>query len=164
VVRYNPRMRYWLMKSEPDSYSIDDLARDGVTCWNSVRNYQARNFMRDDMQVGDRVLFYHSSAKPPGVAGIAEVVRAGYPDHTAQDPDSPYHDPKATASDPRWFMVDIRFVERFDALLPLDAMKATRGLDGMLVTGNSRLSVQPVEKGHYETVLKLARGQAPESR
>lgn len=150
-------MRYWLMKSEPGSYSIDDLRRDGVIHWNSVRNYQARNFMRDDMKVGDRVLFYHSNADPTGVAGIAEVARAGYPDHTAQDPADPYHDPKASPEDPRWYMVDIRFVEKFPAVVTLQRLKETRALDGMLVTGKSRLSVQPVEKKHFDTVVKLAR-------
>jgi predicted RNA-binding protein with PUA-like domain len=150
-------MRYWLMKSEPDEYSIDDLARDATTSWSSVRNYQARNFMRDDMRVGDRVLFYHSNAKPPGVAGLARVVRAAYPDLTALDPTDPYHDPKATRDDPRWVAVDIGFVERFPELLPLDRLKATPALDGMLVTGRSRLSVQPVEQRHFEAVVELAR-------
>jgi predicted RNA-binding protein with PUA-like domain len=152
------RMRYWLLKSEPDSYSIDDLARDGVTCWNSVRNYQARNFLRDDVRVGDKVLFYHSNAKPTGIAGLAEVVRAGYPDHTTLDPDDPYFDPKATADDPRWYMVDIRFVRKFAELIPLDRLKAHRSLKSMLVAGKSRLSVQPVERRHYETVVKLGTG------
>jgi predicted RNA-binding protein with PUA-like domain len=150
-------MRYWLMKSEPDAYSIDDLARDGTTSWNAVRNNQARNFMRDDMRVGDRVLFYHSNAQPPGVAGIAEVVRAGHPDHTALDPDDPYFDPKATRDDPRWYMVDVKFIEKFPELLPLARLRAEPALDGMLVTGRSRLSVQPVEKRHYHRVLDLAR-------
>jgi predicted RNA-binding protein with PUA-like domain len=152
-------MRYWLMKSEPGSYSIDDLARDGETCWNSVRNYQARNFMRDDMKVGDRVLFYHSSVSPPGIAGVAEISRAGYPDHTALDPDDEYYDPKATRDEPRWYMVDIRFVEKFDDLLPLEMLRQTRALDGMLVTGKSRLSVQPVDARHYDAVLALARSR-----
>jgi predicted RNA-binding protein with PUA-like domain len=152
-------MRYWLMKSEPGSYSIDDLARDGKTCWNSVRNYQARNFMRDDMKVGDRVLFYHSNASPPGIAGVAEVSCAGYPDHTALDPDDEYYDPKATRDEPRWYMVDIRFVEKFDELLPLELLRQTRALDGMLVTGRSRLSVQPVDARHYNAVLALARSR-----
>jgi predicted RNA-binding protein with PUA-like domain len=150
-------MRYWLMKSEPESYSIEDLERDGVTHWNSVRNYQARNLMRDDMKPGDRVLFYHSSADPTGVAGIAEVARGGYPDATAQDPDDPYYDPKSTPDDPRWYMVDIRFAEKFRSVLPLQLMKQTPALDGMLVTGKSRLSVQPVEKKHFDTVVRLAR-------
>src|SRR5690606_17593040 len=105
--------RYWLMKSEPGSYSIDDLQRDTRTSWEGVRNYQARNFMRDDMRPGDGVLFYHSGANPPGVAGLAKIARAAYPDPTALDPDSHYYDPKATKEDPRWVMVDIEFVEKF---------------------------------------------------
>lgn len=151
--------RYWLMKSEPDVYSIDDLARDGTTYWNGVRNYQARNFMRDDMRPGDGVLFYHSNAKPPGVAGLAEVVRAGYPDHTARDPESDYYDPKATEADPRWYMVDIRFVEKFDEFVPLDTLRRTPGLEEMLVTKRSRLSVQPVTEEEFEIVRGLGRGK-----
>jgi predicted RNA-binding protein with PUA-like domain len=144
------------MKSEPSSYSIDDLARDGVTAWNSIRNYQARNFMRDDMQPGDRVLFYHSNANPPGVAGTAEIASTGYPDHTARDPADPYYDPAATEGDPRWFMVDVKYVAKFDDLVSLPQMKADAALDGMLVTGRSRLSVQPVEQQHFRRVLELA--------
>jgi predicted RNA-binding protein with PUA-like domain len=151
-------MRYWLMKTEPGMYSIDDLARDGTTAWDSIRNYQSRNFMRDDMQPGDQVLFYHSQAEPPGVAGIAEVASESYPDHTAQDPKHPYHDEKASPADPRWVMVDVRFVEKFPALLPLAALKDDPSLDGMLVTTKSRLSIQPVEKAHFDRVVKLARG------
>jgi predicted RNA-binding protein with PUA-like domain len=151
-------MRYWLMKTEPGMYSIDDLERDGTTHWNSIRNYQARNFMRDDMRVGDRVLFYHSQAQPPGVAGIAEVVRTAYPDHTAQDPSDPYHDPAATSAEPRWYMVDVKFVEKFAEVLPLAVLKADPRLTGMLVVGKSRLSIQPVEKDHFEAVVNLARG------
>lgn len=153
-------MNFWLLKSEPDTYSIDDLARDGETCWNGVRNYQARNIMRDDMQVGDRALFYHSNATPPSVAGVVEVVRAGYPDHTAQDPDDPYHDPKASPEDPRWFMVDVRFVEKLPRLIPLAELKAEQALEDMLVTGKSRLSVQPVERRHFEQVLDMAGREA----
>jgi predicted RNA-binding protein with PUA-like domain len=153
-------MRYWLMKSEPEVYSIDDLQRDGTTFWNSIRNYQARNLLRDEIRAGDVVLFYHSNANPPGVAGIAEVVREGYPDHTAQDPDDEYHDPKASPEDPRWFMVDIRFVEKFDAVLPLDELKSRRTFEDMVVTGKSRLSVQPVSKKHFDAVVKLARQHA----
>jgi predicted RNA-binding protein with PUA-like domain len=144
------------MKSEPSSYSIDDLGRDGVTPWNSIRNYQARNFMRDDMQPGDRVLFYHSNANPPGVAGLAEIASTGYPDHTARDPADPYYDRAATEEDPRWFMVDVKYIARFDDLVTLPQMKADAGLDGMLVTGRSRLSVQPVEPQHFRRVLELA--------
>ena len=107
--------RNWLMKSEPGVYSIHDLRRDGRTGWEGVRNYQARNFLRDDAQPGDRVLFYHSNADPPGVAGLARIARAGYPDPTALDPDSDYFDPKASEADPRWYTVDVEFEEAFPA-------------------------------------------------
>jgi predicted RNA-binding protein with PUA-like domain len=148
--------RYWLMKSEPGTYSIDDLEADGETSWDGIRNYQARNFMRDDMRVGDRVLFYHSNASPPGVVGVAEVARESYPDHTARDPDSAYHDPKASPEDPRWYMVDIRFVRKLPRTVPLAELKADPALDDMVVTGRSRLSVQPVEETHFRHVLALA--------
>ena len=148
--------QYWLMKSEPDVYSIDDLQSDGETMWDGVRNYQARNFMRDDMEVGDRVLFYHSNASPPGVVGVAEVSRAGYPDHTARDPDSDYYDEKATEEDPRWFMVDITFVRKLPRMVTLHEMKEEPALDDMVVTGRSRLSVQPVEEEHFQHVLAMA--------
>lgn len=149
--------RYWLMKTEPDVYSIDDLERDGTTFWDGVRNYQARNFMRDEMRPGDGVLFYHSNADPPGVAGLAEVVRPGYPDPTARDPASDYYDPKATDADPRWYMVDIRFVEKFPALVPLAVLRDTPGLEAMLVNRKSRLSVQPVTPAEFEIVARLGR-------
>jgi predicted RNA-binding protein with PUA-like domain len=151
-----PERRYWLMKSEPGAYSIDDLARDGETCWDGVRNYQARNFMRDDMRAGDGVLFYHSNADPPGVVGVATVSREGYPDHTARDLKSGHYDEKATDDDPRWFMVDIRFVRKLPRIVPLDDLKAEKSLEGMVVTTRSRLSVQPVEKTHFERVLQMA--------
>src|SRR5690606_2020553 len=149
--------RYWLMKSEPSVYSIDDLARDGRTHWDGVRNYQARNFMRDQMKLGDEVLFYHSNAEPPGVVGIARVVREGYPDHTARDPNSKYYDPKASEEDPRWFMVDVEFVEKFNEIVSLDTLKSTPGLENMLVTKKSRLSVQPVTEREFEIVRRLGR-------
>ena len=145
------------MKTEPDVYSIDDLERDGTTFWDGVRNYQARNFMRDEMRPGDGVLFYHSNADPPGVAGLAEVVRPGYPDPTARDPASDYYDPKATDADPRWYMVDIRFVEKFPALVPLAVLRETPGLGAMLVNRKSRLSVQPVTPAEFEIVARLGR-------
>ena len=150
--------RYWLMKSEPDAYSIDDLAREKnkTTCWDGVRNYQARNLMRDEMKKGDLVLFYHSSAKPPGVAGAARVVRESYPDHTALDRKSKYYDEKSTADNPRWFMVDIKLVKKFKRLIPLEELKSIKALEGMvLLQKGSRLSVQPVTKKQYETILKL---------
>jgi predicted RNA-binding protein with PUA-like domain len=135
-------MKYWLMKSEPSAYSIDDLARDGTTHWNGIRNYQARNSMRDDMRAGDRVLFYASNADPSGVTGIAEVVREGYPE----------------PEDPTWSMVDIRFVEKFPHVVSLETLKATRGLEEMVVTKKgSRLSVQPVKKAEFDIVVKLGR-------
>ena len=150
--------RHWLMKSEPTSYSIDDLERDGSTSWEGVRNYQARNFMRDDMRVGDPVLFYHSGANPPGVAGLARIVREAYPDPTALDPRSDYHDPKASEADPRWFMVDIGFAERFAGIVPLSALYDVPGLEKMLVINKSRLSVQPVTPEEFEIVVRLGRG------
>jgi predicted RNA-binding protein with PUA-like domain len=152
--------RYWLLKTEPESYSIEDLQRDGATTWEGVRNYQARNFMRDDMRPGDGVLFYHSNAEPPGVAGIARVTRAGYPDPTARDPDSPYHDPRASDADPRWYMVDVEFVERFPRLVGLARLRATSGLERMLVINKSRLSVQPVTEREFGIVEGLGRREA----
>ncbi len=146
----------WLMKSEPGAYSIDDLERDGVTSWDGVRNYQARNFMRE-MNEGDAILFYHSNADPPAVVGIARVVTKAYPDHTSWDPDSRYFDPKSSPEDPRWWMVDITFVERLPRPVPLSELKAEPALEGMLVTGKSRLSVQPVEQRHFDRAVELAR-------
>ena len=151
--------RYWLMKSEPGAYSIEDLERDGRTSWEGVRNYQARNFMRDEMQPGDGVLYYHSNASPPGVAGLAAVCRAAYPDPTARDPDGPYFDPKASDEDPRWHMVDIEFRERFPRIVPLAELKETPGLEEMLVTTKSRLSVQPVTPAEFEVVRRLGERQ-----
>ena len=152
------KRRYWLVKSEPDAYSIDDLERDGQAEWDGVRNYQARNFMRDDMTVGDLVLFYHSNAKPPGVTGVAKVATEAYPDPTQFDPKSKYHDPKATEEAPRWHLVDLSFVEKFDAVLGLDVLKEhADDLEGMMVIKRGiRFSVQPVEKEHFRKVLKLA--------
>jgi predicted RNA-binding protein with PUA-like domain len=149
--------RYWLMKSEPDVFSIDDLERTGVDCWDGVRNYQARNFMRD-MKVGDGVLFYHSNAKPPGVAGLARVARTAYPDPTAFDSGSHYFDPDSDRQNPRWVMVDIAFVEKFPAVLPLPVLQTTPGLEEMMVTRKGmRLSVQPVTPADWKIVVKLGR-------
>ena len=151
----NPR--YWLFKSEPDVYSIDDLERDGSTYWEGIRNYQARNFMRDDCKVGDLILYYHSNAKPPGVAGIARISGEAYPDPHQFEEDSKYYDPKSTTENPRWLVVDIAFVAKFERLLPLNELKADEDLDGMLVIRKGqRLSVQPVERHHFEHVCALA--------
>ncbi len=152
--------RCWLMKSEPSVFSIDDLERDGQTSWEGVRNFQARNFIRDDMRVGDRVLFYHSNANPAGVAGLARIARAAYPDPAARDPKSDYFDPRASDEDPRWFMVDVEFAERFPALVSLERLRQTPGLEKMLVINRSRLSVQPVTEEEFEIVVRLGRGSA----
>jgi predicted RNA-binding protein with PUA-like domain len=150
--------RYWLMKCEPDAYTIDDLERDGQTSWEGVRNYQARNFMRDQMQVGDDVLFYASNADPSGVTGLATIARAGYPDHLAWKKGHKYFDEKSSKDAPVWFMVDIAFAENFHGTVPLEVLKATTGLEAMkVVQKGSRLSVQPVTKAEYDIVVKLGR-------
>lgn len=152
--------RYWLMKTEPDVYSIDDLERDGRTSWDGVRNYQARNLLRDDVKKGDAILFYHSSTTPPGIAGIAKVSRAAYPDPTAADPKSPYFDAKAPRDAPRWYSVEVELVERFPEILALDRLKSEPRLEGMLVTKRGqRLSVQPVDPEHWRIVLEIGRGK-----
>ncbi len=150
-------MHYWLMKSEPDVFGIDDLAArpDQTEHWDGVRNYQARNFMRE-MKTGDRVFFYHSNAQPPGIVGIAEVAREAYPDFTAWDPESKYFDPKSTADNPRWFMVDVRFVRKFEHIVTLDELRANPKLTDMpLVRRGNRLSVMPVTAGQWECILKM---------
>jgi predicted RNA-binding protein with PUA-like domain len=151
-------MKYWLMKVEPSAYSIEQLERDGSTSWEGVRNYQARNFMRDEMQKGDRVLFYASNADPSGVTGVAEISREAYPDKFATTKGHHYFDPKATKENPIWYMVDISFVEKFKHIVPLDLLKETKGLEDMVVTKKgSRLSIQPVTKGEFDIVVKLGR-------
>jgi predicted RNA-binding protein with PUA-like domain len=146
----------WLMKTEPDVFSIDDLARDGVTRWEGVRNYQARNNMRA-MAEGDLVLVYHSNAKPPGVVGQGKIVRTAYPDPFQFDPKSEYYDPKSPETDPRWSAVDVGYVETFPRMVTLDALKAEPALADMIVTQRgSRLSVQPVERAHFERVRQMA--------
>lgn len=146
--------QYWLMKSEPDVFSIDDLERDGSTSWEGVRNYKARNNMKD-MRVGDEVLFYHSNAKPPGVAGIARVCREAYPDHFAFDRKSHYHDAKSSPENPRWFMVDIEFVAKGAEVLGLPDIKADAKLADMELVRYGRLSVQSVKKAEFDHVKKL---------
>jgi len=150
--------RYWLMKCEPSSYTIDDLARDRTTGWEGVRNYQARNYMRDNMQVGDGVLFYASNADPSGVTGLAEIVRAGYPDPFAFKKGHIYFDPASRKDAPTWYTVDLGFVERFADIVPLETLKSTKGLEQMVVTRKgSRLSVQPVTKAEFDIVCRLGR-------
>src|SRR3954464_12126986 len=150
--------RYWLMKCEPDAYTIDDLARDGRTSWEGVRNYQARNYMRDEMQEGDGVLFYASNAEPSGVTGLPTIARAAYPDRFALKKGHKYYDPASTSAAPIWYMVDVAFVERFPGTVPLAALKATKGLEDMVVNQKgSRLSIQPVTRREYDIVVRLGR-------
>jgi predicted RNA-binding protein with PUA-like domain len=150
--------RYWLMKCEPSAYTIDDLERDRRTGWEGVRNYQVRNYLRDDVQVGDDVLFYASNADPSGVTGLATIARAGYPDPFATKKGHRYYDPKSTADNPIWFTVDVAFVERFPAVVPLDVLKRTKGLEKMLVNQKgSRLSVQPCTRREFDIVCRLGR-------
>lgn len=149
-------MKYWLIKSEPSVYSIDDLARDRVTSWEGVRNFQARNFIRDEMSVGDLILFYHSNAAPPCVAGLARVVRAAYPDQAAFDKNSSYYDPRSTPEKPLWFMVDIAFDARFQTIVSLEMIKNDQELSGIMVAGKGvRLSVQPVAEAHFKRICRM---------
>jgi predicted RNA-binding protein with PUA-like domain len=150
--------RYWLMKCEPSAYTIDDLKRDGRSSWEGVRNYKARNYMRDEMKVGDGVLFYASNADPSGVTGLAAIVKAGYPDHFAWKVGHKYYDETSSKEKPIWYMVDIGFVERFPEIVSLETLKSTKGLEQMMVTQKgSRLSVQPVTRPEYDIVLRLGR-------
>lgn len=151
--------KHWLVKTEPNVFSIQDLAEspDQTTCWDGVRNYQARNFLRDQMQVGDAVLVYHSNAKPSAVAGTATVVREGYPDATAFDLHDPHYDPKSDPGDPRWYMVDIQLERVFPRPLPLAELRDIPELSEMeLLRKGSRLSVQPVRPAEYERIIRLA--------
>jgi predicted RNA-binding protein with PUA-like domain len=153
--------KYWLMKSEPDVYSWDDLVRDGRTHWDGVRNYQARNMMRDEMKVGDGVLYYHSNAKPMCIAGVAKVVKEGYPDPSAFDRKSKYHDPDSDEADPTWFCVDIAPVVGFDEPVTRDQLKDDPKLAEMMVLQRgARLSVQPVSAAHFKHICKMAGARA----
>lgn len=157
-------MQYWLMKSEPESFSIDDLARAPrkTTCWDGVRNYQARNMMRDEMKHGDLGFFYHSNCEVPGIVGVVEIVREAYPDHTAFDPEDHHFDPKSDPDKPRWFMVDVKLVEKFSRVVSLRELKEYAGgkLAGfrLLAKGN-RLSVMPVSHTQWEFVQTLSKAK-----
>lgn len=150
--------RYWLMKCEPEAYTIGDLERDRRTSWEGVRNYQARNLLRDEMQAGDDVLFYASNAEPSGVTGLARIERAGFPDPTAWKRGHEYFDKASTPEAPVWYAVELGFVERFHGIVPLGVLKATPGLEKMMVTQKgSRLSVQPVTRAEFQIVARLGR-------
>jgi predicted RNA-binding protein with PUA-like domain len=149
-------MAHWLMKSEPDAYSIDDMQRDGHDMWDGIRNYQARNMMRDDMKIGDEIFFYHSNCKQPGVVGITRVISEPYPDPTQFDKKSNYFDAKSPADNPRWILVDVEFVRKLSRNITLTEIKAQKSLEDMILTrrGN-RLSVMPVSKKHWNKILSL---------
>lgn len=149
-------MKYWLMKSEPEAFSLDDLQRKGREPWDGVRNYQARNFMRDDMRVGDKVFFYHSNCDVPGIVGIARVASAPYPDPTQFDPANDHFDPKSSRDNPRWVLVEIAFERRLKRTLSLAELKDDPALSGMpLVRKGNRLSVMPVGKAEWKHILGL---------
>jgi len=151
-------MNYWLMKSEPTAFGIDDLKNmpEQTEHWDGVRNYQARNMMRDQMKVGDQVFFYHSNCKVPGIVGIMEVVRESYPDHTAFDPQSKYFDPKSSPEKPRWFMVDIKYIRHTRRVIPLTELKDCEPLENMqLVRKGNRLSIIPVSANEWKIILRL---------
>jgi len=151
-------VNYWLMKSEPDTFGIEDLRKrtKQTEPWDGVRNYQARNMMRDDMKVGDKAFFYHSNCAEPGIVGIVEIIKAGYPDTTALDPESKYFDPKASTENPRWYRVDVRFEKQFDQTISLTKLKQCPQLEGMAVLAKgSRLSITPVTAAHWQYILSL---------
>lgn len=149
-------MNYWLLKSEPDVFSIGMLKRQGRTGWEGVRNYQARNYMRDQMKVGDLALFYHSNAEPSGIAGVMRVSKESHPDPTQFDGKSEYYDAKATKESPRWFMVEVEFIREFSKLIPLEIVKKEAALaDFVLVQKGSRLSVMPVTQIHWDQIMRL---------
>lgn len=156
-------MKYWLIKSEPDAFSIDDLrnAPGGRDHWDGIRNYQARNFMRDDMKKGDLAFFYHSNCKTPGVVGICEIVSGAYPDHTAFDPNEKYYDPGSDPENPRWLMVDVKYRRKTKRLISLHEIKehADRLEDFALIRRGNRLSIMPVSAEHWEFILSLEKKQ-----
>jgi predicted RNA-binding protein with PUA-like domain len=150
--------KFWLMKTEPGTYSIDDLVRDKHTMWEGVRNYQARNFLRDELKAGDKALFYHSKTKIPGVAAMVQIARAGYPDPTQFDKKSKYFDPKSAKDNPVWYAVDVELVSVFDRFVSLQDLKQDPALDGLMVLKKGMmLSIQPVEKKHFDLIVKMGK-------
>ena len=154
-------MQYWLMKSEPDVYGFDDLKKEKTDHWDGIRNYQARNFMRDQMKKGDLAFFYHSNCEEPGIAGIMKIHKAAYPDFTAFDPKQKYFDPKSDATNPRWYMVDVQYVRRLKRFISLQELKLHKPLRNMrLLQRGNRLSILPIQKKEWDYILKLEK-QAP---
>ena len=154
-------MQYWLMKSEPDVYGFDDLRKEKTDHWDGIRNYQARNFMRDQMKKGDLVFFYHSNCEEPGIAGIMKIQKEAYPDFTAFDPKQKYYDPKGDVSNPRWYMVDVQYVRRLKRFISLQELKQHKPLQNMrLLQRGNRLSILPIQKKEWDYILKLEK-QAP---
>lgn len=152
-------MTYWLMKSEPDTFGIEHLIRapNSTAAWDGVRNYQARNFMRDSMQIGDKAFFYHSNCKVPGIVGIAEIVSNSYPDHTAFDPESKYYDPKSNATQPRWVMREIKLVTKFPQIISLHELRANKNLANMyILRPGNRLSITPVTQDEWQLIMHMA--------
>jgi len=153
-------MKYWLMKSEPEVFSIDDLinAKNQTTFWDGVRNYQARNYIRDEMKVGDKVIFYHSNSEPPSAVGVCEIVKEAYPDFTAFDPENPHYDPKSKKDSPTWFMVDIKFVKKFSHFVSINEMRENKKLQNMkLLQRGNRLSVMPLSKDEFNEIIKMGK-------
>ena len=149
-------MQYWLMKSEPDTYSIDDLQSFVVDHWDGIRNYQVRNFFRDQMQVGDQAFFYHSNCKEPGIVGTMEIVSKAYPDHTAFDPSEKYFDSKSDPETPRWFMVDVRYIRHLDRMITLGELRLQKQITDMkLLQRGNRLSVLPLSKKEWQYILEM---------
>jgi predicted RNA-binding protein with PUA-like domain len=152
--------KYWLMKSEPEVFSIDDLAKakNQTAYWDGVRNYQARNFLRDDFKIGDKVIFYHSNAEPPAAAGICEVVKEAYPDFTAFDPDNDHYDPKSKQDSPSWFMVDVKFAKKFSSPVSINEIKTNPKLQKIhLIQRGNRLSVMPLTKDEFDVIVKMGK-------
>lgn len=144
------------MKSEPDAYSIDDLERDGKEPWDGIRNYEARNFMRDEMKIGDRALYYHSNVRPPVIAGTMEICSEPYPDPTQFDPESKYFDENSSESDPTWQLVDVKFIQKFDKPVTRDKLKEDKELQKMMLFKRNRLSITKVTEAEYKKILELA--------
>lgn len=150
------KKQYWLMKSEPDAYGIDDLKRDKTEPWDGIRNYEARNFMRDEMNIGDRALFYHSSVRPPAIVGTMEICSEPYPDPTQFNPESKYFDEKSSESDPTWQLVDVKFIQKFEKPVTRDELKKVKELQEMMLFKRNRLSITKVTESEYRKILELA--------